>query len=89
MGRAMLIICAGLVISLGFVTLGTTEQGKRIIRNNVGYAEFTQAKNSAHTAIQMAFQEMNNDPNWAKDHGEANPWYPNVDGQQVKVYVDY
>jgi len=40
MGRAMLIICAGVLISLGFVQLGTTQQGHRITENNVGYAEF-------------------------------------------------
>lgn len=89
MGRAMLIICAGVLISLGLVGVGTTEQGKRIIRNNSGYAEFYQAKNRAHTAIQMAFQEMNNDPDWAKNHDKTNPWYLDFEGQQVKLYVDY
>lgn len=89
MGRAMLIICAGVLISMGFVSMGTTEQGKRMIRNNVGYAEFFQAKNRAHTAIQMAFQEMNKDPDWGKNHDKSNPWYVDLEGQQVKLYVDY
>lgn len=89
MGRAMLIICAGVLISLGFVGAGTKEQGQRITSNNVGYAEFIQAKNRAHTAIQMAFQEMNKDADWAKDHDADNPWYPEVDGQTVTLFVDY
>lgn len=89
MGRAMLIICAGVLISLGFVSMGTSEQGKRIIKNNAGYAEFVQAKNRAHTAIQMAFQEMNKDAGWAKDHDKDNPWTPEVEGQTVELYVDY
>jgi len=89
MGRAMLIICAGVLISLGFVSLGTQSQVSAITKNNVGYAEFTQAKNRAHTAIQMAFQEMNKDSDWAKNHDASNPWYPDVEGQQVKLYVDY
>ncbi len=89
MGRAMLIICSGLLIAMGFVSMGTTEQGKRLIRNNSGYAEFYQAKNRAHTAVQMAFQEMNKDPNWAKDHDKNNPWFVELEGQQVKLYVDY
>jgi len=89
MGRAMLIICAGVLISLGITGAGTKEQGQRITENNVGYAEFVQAKNRAHTAIQMAFQEMNKDPNWAEDHDESNPWYPEVEGQTVKLFIDY
>ncbi|NGP76949.1 hypothetical protein G3570_09915 [Balneolaceae bacterium YR4-1] len=89
MGRAMLIICAGVLISLGFVSLGTQSQGKQIMSNNVGYAEFTQAKNRAHTAIQMAFQEMNKDIDWAKNHDASNKWTPTVDGQTVELYVDY
>lgn len=89
MGRAMLIICAGVLISLGFVGAGTKEQGQRITENNVGYAEFVQAKNRAHTAIQMAFQEMNKDPNWAENHDESNPWYPEIEGQTVKLFIDY
>ena len=89
MGRAMLIICAGVLVSMGFVSMGTSGQGKRIIENNAGYAEFVQAKNRAHTAVQMAFQEMNQDPNWAKEHDKDNPWYPEVEGQKVELYVDY
>lgn len=89
MGKAMLIICAGVLISMGFVGMGTKEQGQRLTENNSGYAEFVQAKNRAHTAIQMAFQEMNKDPNWAKNHDATNKWKPNVDGQTVELFVDY
>lgn len=89
MGRAMLIICAGVLISLGFVSMGTTQQGHRITENNAGYAEFTQAKNRAHTAIQMAFQEMNKDDEWAKNHDASNKWKPTVEGQTVELYIDY
>jgi len=88
MGRAMLIICAGVLVSLGFVSMGTSGQGKRIIQNNAGYAEFTQAKNRAHTAIQMAFQEINQDPGFADDHGSNNKWTPTIEGQEVELYFD-
>lgn len=88
MGRAMLIICAGVLISLGFVSMGTQSQGKQIISNNAGYAEFTQAKNRAHTAIQMAFQEINQNPAWADNHGSGNKWKPTIEGQQVELYID-
>jgi len=88
MGRAMLIICAGVLISLGFVSLGTQSQGKQIIKNNAGYAEFTQAKNRAHTAIQMAFQEINQDPTWPDSYDSPNnAWTPEIEGQEVKLYI--
>lgn len=88
MGRAMLIICAGVLVSLGFVSMGTSGQGKRIIQNNAGYAEFVQAKNRAHTAIQMAFQEMNQDPAWADNHDSTHKWTPTIEGQKVELHVD-
>lgn len=88
MGRAMLIICAGVLISMGVIGAGTKEQGQRLTAGNAGYAEFVQAKNRAHTAVQMAFQEMNQDPDWADDHHSGNKWHPTIEGQEVELYVD-
>jgi hypothetical protein len=44
MGRAMLIICAGVLISLGIVTISTSNQGRMLTQNTVNYAEYTMAK---------------------------------------------
>ena len=59
MGRAMLIICAGMLVALGIVAMGTSGQGKLLTENTVEYAQKTQALNASHTAIQIAMQAIN------------------------------
>jgi hypothetical protein len=89
MGRAMLIICAGVLISLGFVAMSTSNTGKMLVQKNVNYAEFTMAKNAAHTAIQIAMQEINKDNDWPNIHHSGNPWVTTIQGRQVALYMDY
>lgn len=89
MGRAMLIICAGMLVSVGIVAMGTSNQGKMLTEKGVEYAQKTTALNSAHTAIQIAMQEINKDSTWAKDHPKSNPWVTTIDGVTDSLYVDY
>ena len=89
MGRAMLIICAGVLISLGFVAISTSNTGMMLTEKNVNYAEYTMAKNAAHTAIQMAMQEINQDNDWPNVHDINNPWTITVQERQVALYADY
>lgn len=89
MGRAMLIICAGVLISLGFVALSTSNTGMMLTEKNVNYAEFVMAKNAAHTAIQMAMQEINKDDEWPNNHGQDNPWVIEVQGRNVALHTAY
>lgn len=89
MGRAMLIICAGTLVSLGIVAMSTSNQGKMLTQKTVEYAQQTQAKNSAHTAIQIAMQKINEDETWAKNHDSSNPWVTTIDGVVDSLYVDY
>ena len=89
MGRAMLIICAGVLISLGFVAISTSNTGMMLTEKNVNYAEYTMAKNAAHTAIQMAMQEINQDNDWPNTHDINNPWTITVQDRQVALYTDY
>lgn len=88
MGRAMIIICAGILVALGYVGIGTNQVAQRMTESNTGYAEFIQAKNSAHTVIQMAMQEMNEDSTWAEYYTQSNPWSQTVDGNTVELFVD-
>ncbi|PWN05602.1 hypothetical protein DDZ15_13470 [Rhodohalobacter mucosus] len=85
----MLIICAGVLISLGFVALSTSNTGMMLTEKNVNYAEYTMAKNAAHTAIQMAMQEINQDNNWPNDHDINNPWTITVQDRDIALYTDY
>jgi len=74
---------------MGYMGLGAAQQGKLITSNNAGYAEMVMAKNTAHTAIQMAMQKMNEDSTWGHHHDSDNPWEGEIDGQPFELYVDY
>lgn len=89
MGRAMLIILSGVIVSLGYIGIGTAGQGKMMISRNVGYANFVTAKNTAHMAIQMAMQKMNEDSTWAEDHHSGNPWIGEIEGRPFSLYAEY
>jgi hypothetical protein len=88
MGRAMLIICAGILISLGFVAMSTSNTGKMLTKQNVNYAEYTMAKNAAHTAIQIAMQEINKDNDWPTTHNQNNPWVTTIQGREVALFTE-
>lgn len=89
MGRAMLIICAGVLVSLGIVAMSTSNQGKLLTEKAVKYANETKAINASHTAIQIAMQKINKDTTWAEDHDSTSAWTTTVDGADVSLYVDY
>ncbi len=90
MGRAMLIICSGVLVSLGIVTISTSNQGKMLTQNTVNYAEYTMAKNAAHTAIQMATQHINEDDDWPNIYNsEENYWNPTIQGLEIRLYTDF
>ena len=89
MGRSMIIILSGVLVAMGYMGLGNNQQGKLITAKNAGYAEFVMAKNTAHTAVQMAMQKINEDALWAYDHGSGNPWVGEVDGTPFELYVEY
>lgn len=87
MGRAMLIICAGLLVATGIFSVATSKQGRTLTERTVNYADFIMARNSAHTAIQIAMQKINADDDWADTHGEGNPWLTELDGRPVSLYT--
>ncbi len=89
MGRAMIIICFGVLVALGFVAHSTSMTGKMLNQETVDYAEYTMAKNAAHTAIQMAMQEINQDDDWPNNHDQSNPWVNEIQGVEVALYTDY
>lgn len=90
MGRAMLIICAAALIGLGIVGLGTANQGNLLTEKSAEYANEMTAKNAAHTAVQMAMQNINKDPDWVKNHdSEAEAWVePDISGAKTTLYLE-
>lgn len=89
MGRAMLIICAGVLVSLGIVSMSTSQQGTLLTEKAVKYANETRTLNASHTAIQIAMQNINEDDTWATTHDSANAWTTTIDEAEVSLYVDY
>lgn len=89
MGRAMLIICAGVLISVGMISMNTAERGKMITKGNVKYANEMTAKNAAHTGIQIAMQKISEDTLWAQTHDSNNKWTTTINGVNDTVFVEY
>lgn len=89
MGRAMIIICAGVLVSIGYVGFGNSQQLKQVIGSNASYAEEQKAKNAANTVIQMAMREMDLDETWRDNHySEGTAWVKTVDDSEVHLWVD-
>lgn len=90
MGRAILIICSGVLISMGYVTMGSNNQGKMLTQKTVDYAEYTMAKNAAHTGIQMAMQLINKDDGWPNNYKyENSPWTTKIQDLEVRLHTKY
>lgn len=96
MGRAMLILCSGMLISLGIVSISTSDQGKMLTEKSVEYAQKTQALNAAHTAIQVVMQEINEkgienmDQNYVDDRNSSNSWTSStVNGATIDFSVEF
>ncbi|GAA5521473.1 hypothetical protein LQ318_06960 [Aliifodinibius salicampi] len=88
MGRAMLIICTGMLVILGIIGISTADQGKSLTQKAVKYANETTAQNAAHTAIQIAMQKVNEDDSWATTYDKSNTWTQTIDEATVELYVE-
>ena len=86
MGRGMVILAIGSVVVLGILQLGLFDQRERIQVLNSDYAKRVQAKNNAHTAIQLAMEQMNDDTTWAPTGN--NPWTRTIDNGYIELYYD-
>lgn len=89
MGRAMIIICSAVLISLGIVGLSTSNLGRLLTEQSTKYANEMTAKNTAHTAIQIAMQNINKDSDWIKNHDSpAEAWEENISGSEIMLYLE-
>lgn len=62
MGRAMLIICLGVLVALGYTFIGSANQHEGLIQRNVNSYYAMKARNTAFTGVQLAIQKYNEDP---------------------------
>jgi len=89
MGRAMIIICSGLIIALGYTILGTNNQAQRLTSTNVGYANQMQAQNAAQIAIQVGIENINEDPAWVDAHDTvSNAWNDTINGADTQLWIE-
>ena len=86
MARGMVILAIGALIIHGIMVSNIFEQRQRIQDLPIGYAEQAQSRNTAHTAIQLAMEQINQDSDWHPTSG--NPWEVKVDSAWVEVYYD-
>lgn len=89
MGRAMLIICSGVLVAMGFVSYSASNTSRMLNQRTVDYADYTMSKNAAHTAIQMAMQQINQNDDWPNIHNSNNPWVVTIQDIDVALYTDY
>lgn len=83
MGRAMLIIVAGVLISLGITQTSVFGGLNNLAGHSANYAEATQAQNIAYMGTEFAIQRMIDEPTWR--NGEESF---TVGGGEVAVSVE-
>lgn len=89
MGRAMLIICSGLIIALGYTIIGTNNQAQRLTNINVGYANQMQAQNAAQIAVQVGIEKINEDPDWVDNHASnSTAWSDTIIGANTNLWIE-
>jgi len=83
MGRAMLIIVAGVLISLGITQTSVFGGLNNLAGHSTNYAEAAQAQNIAYMGSEMAIRAMLDDPDWRNGQRTFN-----VDDGQASVGVE-
>lgn len=74
MGRAMLIIVSGVLLSVGITQSGLQDRLREMTRHGVNYANQTRASNIAHAGLQLTVQELMQDPDLCENfYSENNP----------------
>ncbi|SMO82082.1 hypothetical protein [Gracilimonas mengyeensis] len=87
MGRAMLILSAGAIITLGIMQVGVQSQRKAIVQNSVTSANEVQIRNKAYTAAQLAMERINESSGTWRPTA-ANPWVEEIDGDSISLYYN-
>ncbi len=71
MGRAMLLLCSGLIIVFGVVQMSLNAKQQSMATFNVDYANSLNARNTSNAGMERAINRIMNNPNWRTD---AGPW---------------
>lgn len=71
MGRAMLLLCSGLIIVFGVVQMSLNAKQQSMATFNVAYANSINARNTSNSGMERAINRIMDDPAWRTD---AGPW---------------
>jgi len=85
MGRAMLIIVTGVLVSVGITQVGLFGNLSQMDRHSLSYAESIQASNTAHAAIELAIDSLKSEPDWRTG---GTPHTFAIDGAFAEVEVE-
>jgi hypothetical protein len=85
MGRSMLIIIGGLLLSIGITKQGQQSIIFQMVNHSSKYAEVTQANNIANSAIELVILEMMDDPEWYLTN---SPWSQEIDEGFALVEIE-
>ncbi len=85
-----------MLVSLGIVSMSTSDRSKMLTQKNVEYAQKIQALNAAHTAIQVVMQEINEkgidnmDQAYVDERNSNNSWTSStVNGANIDFYIEF
>lgn len=85
MGRALLLICAGLTIVFGIVETNMKNRETIGATANANYAKDMQARNLNNAAIDLAIQKLEYNPSWRTN---GTPWDVTLDNGSSSVSVE-
>ncbi|HKI46644.1 MAG TPA: hypothetical protein VKA08_15050 [Balneolales bacterium] len=85
MGRALLLICAGLTIVFGIVETNMQNRQTEGVMTNVNYVNDMQARNLNNAAIDLAIRKLEYDPSW---RNAGDPWDVTLDNGSSNVLID-
>lgn len=86
MGRAMLIIVLGLLVSMGYTITGMTDQRSLLSEGSTNSANKAIAKNIAFTGIQTGIEKFANDNDFVPP--KSSPWETEIEGKTVYIWMN-
>lgn len=83
MGRAMLLLCSGLVIVFGMIQVSLSAKQQTMVEINATYANSLIARMQASSGMERALNRLFNNPDWRTNNGDA--WTVTVDGWTTTI----
>lgn len=83
MGRAMLLLCSGLIIVFGMIQVSLNAKQQTMVELNAQYANSLLARTQASSGMERALNRIVNNPEWRTNN--TGPWVVTMDGLTVSI----